>query len=72
MELELPIRLEDDVTIVSKSAGGAFLIAYRNDSGEVRHVYWPDRFKRYMQTNQWEGRAVDRVQAFLIEQIGKG
>lgn len=72
MELELPIKLEDDVTIVSRSDDGAFLITYLKANGEEGQVYWPDRFKKYIKSNYREGKAVEMVQAYLIEQIGKG
>jgi hypothetical protein len=72
MNLELPIHLENDVEIVSRSENGAFLIRYQKHNGDKGLVYWPDRFKRYVESNADEGKAVEVVQSYLIGKIGAG
>jgi hypothetical protein len=72
MDLELPIHLENDVEIITRSEDGAFLIGYKKHNGENGLVYWPDRFKRYVESNRDEGKAVQIAQAYLIERIGAG
>ena len=72
MDLQLPIRLENDVEIMARSEDGTFLIQYKLGGGEKGLVYWPDRFKRYVASNREEGKAVEIVQAYLIERIGAG
>ena len=72
MELELPIRLENDVEIVARSEDGTFLIRYMKRDGGDGLVYWPDKFKRYVASSRDEGKAVEIVQAYLIERIWAG
>ncbi len=69
MDLELPIILDQGVKIISQSEDGVFLISYPTAEGEDALVYWPDRFKRFKETNVREGRAIKIVQAFIIERL---
>ena len=72
MDLDLPIRLENNVEIMARSEDGAFLIKYKRQNGDEGLVYWPDRFKRYIASDRDEGNAIQIVQAYLIERIWTG
>ena len=72
MDLDLPIRLENDVEIVTRSEDGAYLVKYKRRNGDDGLVYWPDRFKRYIASDYDEGKAIEIVQAYLIERIWSG
>lgn len=69
MDLELPISLEQGVKIISQSDDGVFLISYPTAEAEEALVYWPDRFKRFKETNVREGQAIKIVQAFIIDRL---
>ena len=66
MNLVLPISLDDGVKIISKSVDGAFVISYVKRGGETGFVKWPDRFKRFHESNPDEGHAIKIVQTFVI------
>lgn len=69
MELELPISLENGVKILSQSEDGVFKISYLDAGQSESIVYWPDRFKRFKESNEREGKAIRLVQAFIIDRL---
>ena len=69
MELVLPLTLENGVELLSQSEDGVFQIRYRKQDGETGIVFWPDRFKRFKESNPNEGKAVKIVQAFMIDRL---
>lgn len=72
MELDLPITLEHGVELVSQSDDGVFKISYNMPGGETGTVFWPDRFKRFKESNPHEGKAIKLVQAFMIDKLCGG